>query len=130
LHPAIEKQLDLDQQVFVFELDVDLISEKKLPEYTKLSPYPSIRRDLALLVARNISYSQIDVVLKQLNIKELADSFVFDVYDGVNIDLGQKSIALSLIFQDFSRTLLEQEISDHVGKIMEALEKETGAVLR
>lgn len=130
LHPAIEKKLDLDQQVFVFELDIDLISQKKLPEYTKLSPYPSIRRDLALLVDRKVNYSQISKVLNKLNIKELIDSFVFDVYSGVNVDLAQKSIALSLIFQDFSRTLEEQEISGHVGKIMDALEKETGAVLR
>ena len=130
LHPAIEKKLDLDQQVFVFELDIDLISQKKLPEYTKLSPYPSIRRDLALLVDRNIAYSQLTKVLEKLNIKELVDSFVFDVYEGVNVDSGQKSIALSLIFQDFSRTLEEQEISAHVEKIMVSLEKETGAVLR
>lgn len=130
LHPAIEKKLDLDQQVFVFELDIDLISQKKLPEYTKLSPYPSIRRDLALLVESKISYSQITKVINKLNIKELIDSFVFDVYSGVNVDSGQKSIALSLIFQEFSRTLEEQEISSHVGKIMDALEKETGAVLR
>lgn len=130
LHPAIEKKLGLDQQVFVFELDVDLISEKKLPKYTKLSPYPSIRRDLALLVDKNTNYSQIDLVLKKLNIKELGDSFVFDVYEGVNVDSGQKSLALGLIFQDFSRTLEEQEISAHVENIMLALEKETGAVLR
>ena len=130
LHPATEKKLDLDQQVFVFELDIDLISQKKLPEYTKLSPYPSIRRDLALLVERDISYSQINHVLKRLNISDLVDSFVFDVYDGVNVELGQKSIALGLIFQGFSRTLEEQEISAHVEKIMVSLEKETGAVLR
>lgn len=130
LHPAIEKKLDLDQQVFVFELDIDLTSQKKLPEYTKLSPYPSIRRDLSLVVEHEVSYSQLNKVLKRLNIEELVDSFIFDVYSGVNIDLGKKSIALSLIFQDFSRTLEEQEISVHVGKIMEALEKETGAVLR
>lgn len=130
LHPAIEKKLDLDQQVFVFELDINLISQKKLPEYTKLSPYPSIRRDLALLVERNISYLQIREVLNKLNISELVDSFVFDVYEGVNVDKGQKSIALGLIFQDFSRTLEESEISAHVEKIMMSLEKETGAVLR
>ena len=130
LHPAIEKKLDLDQQVFVFELDIDSISQKKLPEYTKLSPYPSIRRDLALLVDKQVSYNIINQVLNKLKIKELVDSFVFDVYSGDNVDSGQKSIALGLIFQDFSRTLEEQEISEHVGKIMLALEKETRAVLR
>ncbi len=130
LHPATEKSLDLDQQVFVFELDVDLISQKKLPEYTKLSPYPSIRRDLALVVKREVNYSEINHVLKSLSISDLVESFVFDVYSGVNVDSEQKSIALGLIFQDFSRTLEEQEISAHVEKIMTALEKETGAVLR
>jgi len=130
LHPAVEKKLDLDQQIFVFELDIDLISQKKLPEYTKLSPYPSIRRDLALLVDSKISYSQITKALEKLNINELINSFVFDVYSGENVDKGQKSIALSLIFQDFSRTLEEQEIGNHVGRIVETLQKETGAVLR
>lgn len=85
---------------------------------------------MALLVEQKVSYLQISKVLKKLNIKELIDTFVFDVYSGDNIDLGQKSIALCLIFQDFSRTLEEQEIGGHIGKIMEALEKETGAVLR
>ncbi len=130
LHPAVEKKLSLDQQVFVFELDMDSISQKKLPEYTKLSPYPSVRRDLALLVNQEVEYSTIAKVLNSLNIQYLIESFVFDVYSGENVDSGQKSLALGLIFQDFSRTLEEQEISAHVEKIMEALESQTGAVLR
>jgi phenylalanyl-tRNA synthetase beta chain len=122
--------LNLDQQVFVFELDVELISKKKIPEYTKISPYPSIRRDLALLVNRDIDYAVITNILKGMKIKELTETFVFDVYSGEHIDSNQKSVALGLIFQDFSRTLEEQEISAHVGKIMETLESQTGAVLR
>ena len=130
LHPAVEKELNLDQQVFVFELDIDLMSKKKLPEYTKISAYPSVRRDLALVVNEEVTYSDIIKLLKNMNIKELVDIFVFDVYVGTNIDSGQKSIALGLIFQEFSRTLEEQEISVHVGKIMETLEKQIDAVLR
>ncbi len=130
LHPTVEKKLSLDQQVFVFELDMDNISQKKLPEYIKLSPYPSVRRDLALLVNKDVDYSKIAKVLNSLNIQQLVESFVFDVYSGTNIDSSQKSLALGLIFQDFSRTLEEQEISAHVEKIMEALESQTGAVLR
>lgn len=130
LHPATQNALDLDQAVFVFELDVHLISQKKLPEYTKLSPYPSIRRDLALLVDRTVTYAQLSKVLQSLGIEPLIDSFVFDVYQGENVDSTQQSIALGLIFQDFSRTLEEQEISAHVETIMQALTKETGAVLR
>ena len=130
LHPSLEKKLSLDQQVFVFELDLDLMADKKIPEYTGLSPYPSVRRDLALLVKQDISYADIGKVLKNIQINELVDDFVFDVYEGDNVDSGQKSLALGLIFQEFSRTLEEQEISTHIEKIVSALKEEVGAVLR
>ena len=130
LHPALEKKLNLDQQVFVFELDLGLMDEKKLPEYSKLSPYPSIRRDLALLISKEVSYDKTTKVLKDLRINELIDNFVFDVYEGENIESNQKSLALGLIFQDFSRTLAEEEISVHIKKIVTTLESELGAVLR
>ena len=130
LNPSVEAKLDLDQAVFVFELDIDLMSEKALPAYKKLSSFPSVRRDLALLVDKDVDYAKISKSLKGLDISELVDNFIFDVYEGGNIESKQKSLALSLIFQDFSRTLEEQEISDHVGKIMEVLKKDAGAVLR
>ncbi len=130
LHPAIEAKLDLDQAVFVFELDIDLMSEKALPAYKKLSSYPSVRRDLALLVDKDVDYAFINKSLNDLNISELVDSFVFDVYEGENLESDQKSLALSLIFQDFSRTLEEQEINTHIGKIVDVLKKNAGAVLR
>ncbi|HIO96875.1 MAG TPA: phenylalanine--tRNA ligase subunit beta, partial [Leucothrix sp.] len=130
LHPSLEKKLSLDQQVFVFELDLDLMAEKKIPEYQGLSPYPSVRRDLALLIKQDVSYAQIDKVLKNSQIDGLVDNFVFDVYEGENLDKGQKSLALGLIFQDFSRTLEEQDISTHIEKIVSVLKEEVGAVLR
>ncbi len=130
LHPNLEKKLSLDQTVFVFEIDLDLISKKKLPAYAGISPLPSVRRDIALLVKQNISYAQIDKVLKNSNIDALVENFIFDVYEGENVESGQKSLALGLIFQDFSRTLEEQEISTYIEKIVSALEQEVGAVLR
>ena len=130
LHPRLEKKLDLDQPVFVFELDLGLMSHKKIPKYSRLSPFPSVRRDLALLVSSKISYAEISKVLKDLKINELVDSFVFDVYEGENIDFDQKSLALGLIFQEFSRTLEEEEISRHIETIVTALKNEIGAVLR
>ncbi len=130
LHPALEKKLSLDQQVFVFEVDLAYMMNKKLPAYSKLSPYPSIRRDLALLVDKSISYAKISKSLKKLNIEGLKSNFVFDVYEGEHVEADQKSLALGLIFQDFSRTLEEEEINGHVDKIIVALTEETGAVLR
>ncbi len=130
LHPAIEKKLGLDQQVFVFELDLALMMDKKLPAYSKLSPYPSIRRDLALLLDKHVSYAKIMKSLNKLNIDALKSSFVFDVYEGEHVEADQKSIALGLIFQDFSRTLEEEEISGYVDSIITTLKEESGAVLR
>ena len=133
LHPALEKKLDLDQPVFVFELDLDLISDKKLPAYSKISPLPSIRRDLALLLDQDVDYARVSDTLEKLAnkvIPEFTDFMIFDVYSGENLDSGQKSLALGLIFQDFSRTLEEQEINGYVEKIMANLAQETGAVLR
>jgi len=130
LHPNLEKKLNLDQTVFVFELDLDLISKKKLPANSALSPYPSVRRDLALLIKQDVSYAQIDKVLKNSQIDALLENFVFDVYEGENVESGQKSLALGLIFQDFSRTLEEQEISTYIEKIVSALKQQVGAVLR
>jgi phenylalanyl-tRNA synthetase beta chain len=130
LHPALEKKLGLDQQVFVFELDLALVMGKKLPAYSKLSPYPSIRRDLALLVDKSVSYAKITKSLNKLNIDALKSNFIFDVYEGEHVEADQKSLALGLIFQDFSRTLEEDEISGHVDNIITTLKEETGAVLR
>jgi phenylalanyl-tRNA synthetase beta chain len=130
LHPALEKKLSLDHQVFVFEIDLALMMNKKLPAYAKLSPYPSIRRDLALLVDKSVEYATISKSLKKLNIDALKSNFVFDVYDGEHVEVDQKSLALGLIFQDFSRTLEEEEINRYVDKIIVALTEETGAVLR
>ena len=83
-----------------------------------------------MLVNNDIEFSSIVKALKNMEIRELIDIFIFDVYEGEHVDSGQKSLALGLIFQDFSRTLEEQEISAHVGKIMKTLENQTGAVLR
>ncbi|MEE9309853.1 MAG: phenylalanine--tRNA ligase subunit beta [Cocleimonas sp.] len=130
LHPALEKKLSLDQQVFVFELDLALMINKTLPAYSKLSPYPSIRRDLALLLDKDVSYAEISKCLKKLNIEALKSNFVFDVYEGEHVEVDQKSLALGLIFQDFSRTLEEEEIGGHVEKIITTLKEETGATLR
>ena len=130
LHPRIEKKLGLSQPVFLFELDVDLIQQKELPNYSSLSPYPSIRRDIALVVDRKISFSSIEKVLQKSDIEQLIDYTLFDVYIGDGIEEGQKSLALGLIFQDFSRTLKEQDIINYVDSIVDNLKAETGATLR
>ncbi len=130
LHPRIEKKLGLSQAVFLFELDVNLIQEKKLPNYSSLSPYPFIRRDIALVIDEKTSFNKVEQVLKEINIEQFIDYELFDVYIGAGIDEGQKSLALGLIFQDFSRTLEEQDITQYINSIVNNLQIMTGATLR
>ena len=130
LHPRIEKKLGLNQAIFLFELDIDLIIQKTLPRHNKLSRFPSIRRDIALLVNQVVNFSTIEKILDEADIASFVDYTLFDVYKGEGIEDDQKSLALSLIFQDFSRTLEEKDIAQQVENIIELLKAETGATLR
>ena len=134
LHPKVQKQLGLNQTIYVFELDLGMMMDKKLPAYQQVSRYPSIRRDLALLVDESVTandiYSAIDKIVKKEAITQLIDYTLFDVYSGDGLEKGKKSIALGLILQDFSRTLEDTEINNIVDLIIGSLTAETAAVLR
>ena len=101
-----------------------------MPAYEKLSKFPSIRRDIALIVDQSVSFSAISNTLKNAGIDELSSHRIFDVYEGVGVEAKQKSLALSLIFQDFSRTLEDQEVEAEVAKVLSALTSKLGAELR
>lgn len=130
LHPRIEAKLGLNQTLFLFELDLGRISEKNVPAFKSISRYPSIRRDLALLVGEHVSALALQQAIRKANIEQLVDFTIFDVYTGDGVEEGQKSIALSLILQDFSRTLEENDINRYIEQIMSLLSSETGATLR
>ncbi len=130
LHPQLEKKLGFDQSVFLFELDIESINSRTIPAYTKVSAYPAIKRDLALLVNDNVSFADIENVIKKSELVQLVDYSLFDLYTGKGVSNGQKSLALSLIFQDVSRTLEETEITVWTKELVSLLEKQTGAALR
>jgi len=130
LHPRLEKALGISQNVYLFEMDLDYVSKKSLPAYQKLSRFPSIRRDLALILDQSVTAAAISQMLDMAGIDALKSHAIFDVYQGPGVEAGQKSLALGLIFQDFSRTLEDADINAHVAEIVQLLEKQTGAVLR
>ncbi len=130
LHPALEKELGLGQSVYLFELDIEKITSREIPAYSKVSAYPAIQRDLALVVEENISYADIERVIKKSEIVQLVDYYLFDTYSGEGIPEGQKSLALSLIFQDVSRTLEEKEITTSTNALVSMFEEQINAVLR
>ncbi len=130
LHPTLEKQLGFDTPVFLFELELEKIQQKRVPSFTELSKFPSVRRDMALLVDEKILASDIISTVFGLGLDVIQDVKIFDIYQGPGVDEGQKSIALSLILQDFSQTLTDSEIDAIFTRVLESLTAKHNAKLR
>jgi len=130
LHPNLEKQLEFDTPVFLFELDQNLVLNKQIPVFKALSKYPSVRRDLALIVKEDITASEIINCIKSSAETVLQEVIIFDIYRGKGVEEGSKSIALSLIMQDDTQTLTDSEIDVIVGRLLALLNNEKNAKLR
>ncbi|TAN70345.1 MAG: phenylalanine--tRNA ligase subunit beta [Methylobacter sp.] len=130
LHPTLEKQLGFDTQVFLFELDQDLLLNKQIPKFKPLSKYPSVRRDIALIVKEEVAASDIVNCIKDGAGQTLQEIVIFDIYRGKGVEEGSKSVALSLILQDFSQTLTDSEIDAIFSGLLETLTTKINAKLR
>ena len=130
LHPQLEKQLGFDSQVFLFELDQNSLLNKKVPVFTALSKYPSVKRDLALIVNESITAADIVTCIKNSAEIALKEVVIFDVYRGKGVEDGNKSIALSLVLQDDTQTLTETDIESIVTRLLDLLYIELKAKLR
>lgn len=130
LHPTLEKQLGFDTPVFLFELDQNLLLNKRIPSFKALSKYPSVRRDLALIVKEEIAASEVISCIRSCNEPMLQDVVIFDIYRGKGVEEGSKSIALSLHLQNELQTLTDSEIDAILNRILEPLTNKISAKLR
>jgi phenylalanyl-tRNA synthetase beta chain len=130
LHPGVIARLQLTQSVFVFELELASILHSKLPSFGELSKYPSIRRDIALTVDANIDVQELINCIYSIKSEILQEVIVFDVYTGMEVRNNRKSVALGLILQDFSRTLVDEDVENLVKKVLDQLKKLYNALLR
>ena len=130
LHPSLEKQLGFDTQVYLFELDQNRLLKKQPPKFKPLSKYPSVRRDMALIIKEDITAGDIINCIKNGSEATLQDVVVFDIYRGKGVEEGSKSVALSLFIQDFSQTLTDSEIDAIFNRVLETLTDTIGAKLR
>lgn len=130
LHPNIIKELELPGQVFVFELELDALRPAGIPVVREISRFPAIRRDLALLVAEKVTAAEILATAESAAGNTLRELRIFDVYRGKGIDSGLKSIALSLILQDSSRTLTDEDVDRVITLVTSRLRESLGAQLR
>ncbi len=118
--------------VYVFELNVDKIRKIKTKKikFKELSKYPSINKDVAFEVDKKVQSLDIIKIIKKEGGRLLTKVDVFDVYEGDNLDINKKSIAYSLVFNDPTRTLTDEEVNLLFKKIIKKVEKELGARLR
>jgi phenylalanyl-tRNA synthetase beta chain len=104
--------------------------EGRIPAFEPLSKFPSIRRDLAIVLDLEMPYKKVLEVAWAAAPESVKDIQLFDVYTGGNVDSSLKSLALSLILQETSHTLTDQEVDEASARILGALEKELSAKLR
>ncbi len=130
LHPMLEKQLGFEQNIFLFELEQDLLLKKKLPHFEPLSKFPSVRRDLALVVEEKVTAEAIIKCIKSCSIEVVQDVVIFDVYRGQGVGNGLKSIALGMFLQDNKQTLTDAKIDAIVTEVLDSLKNQLSASLR
>ena len=130
LHPKLEQKLGLAGHTYLFEISLGTLLEGSLPAFAPLSRFPSIRRDIALVLDQGIEFEAVKSCIRQAAPKILTDIKLFDVYTGEKIDSGRKSLALGLILQETSQTLTDEMVDEVVDNIVQALGKDLKAYLR
>lgn len=130
LHPELAKTLGLDQPVFLFELVLAEVAAGRLPQFRELSRFPEVRRDLALLVSREVSAESMLAEIRAQAGEYLTDLRLFDVYQGKGIDPLSKSLAVGLTWQHPSRTLNDEEVNENLQRIIASLGERFQATLR
>lgn len=130
LHPRLARSLDLDGEVVGFELDLEPLAARAVPRAGEVSRYPSVRRDIALVVPETTPFSALRASLEAALGGLLRDVVLFDRYVGPGLESGSKSLAMGLIMQDVSRTLTDRDADQAVATALEALGRDCGARLR
>ena len=130
LHPTISRQLSISQPAFLFQLNLERILAKKSMEFTKISKFPSIKRDISVVVEDTLAAAELIDTIRKTSNEVLINLELFDVYRGEGIDSGKKSLALGLTFQRSSSTLTDEEADVAISDILKSLHENYGAILR
>jgi phenylalanyl-tRNA synthetase beta chain len=130
MHPQLSKPLDLPPNTLLFELELEAAFTSKHATFKKISKFPSVRRDLAIVVDESVSLAVLQENVTVSASGLLQELRVFDIYRGSGIESGRKSVALGLILQDSSRTLTDVDADAVVTKVVARLRDELSASIR
>jgi phenylalanyl-tRNA synthetase beta chain len=133
IQPSILKEMDIENEVFYADINWELLLKALRGNsitYQEISKFPSVRRDLALLVDDSVIFSDLQRIAQKTDKKILRGVNVFDVYQGDKLPAGKKSYALSFTFQDEEKTLTDKQIDALVQKLIINFGKEANAEVR
>ena len=131
--PAVRKRFDIKQDVYFAEIDFDQLikmTKKSKIQFKELSKFPEVKRDLALLVDKGVSFSQLRSIAFATEKKLLKSVSLFDVYEGDKLPEGKKSYALSFILEDKNQTLTDKQIERTMANLQSQFEQKAGAEVR
>ena len=127
------KAFDIDNEVYFADLNwkelMKAIRSVKI-SYKEISKFPAVKRDLALLLDKNVQFAEIEKIAYDTEKKLLKEVELFDVYEGKNLEAGKKSYAVSFLLQDENQTLNDKMIDKIMSKLVKNLEDKLGAKLR
>jgi phenylalanyl-tRNA synthetase beta chain len=130
LHPKLEKQLELKKTVILFALQLKQSTLSRIPVHESYSKFPSVRRDIAVILDENISSEQVIQCSREAAGELLREIKLFDLYRGGSIESSRKSMALGLILQGASRTLNDLDADRVMDSVSKQLERKLGATIR
>ena len=132
VHPLVAKNYGMESEVFCAEINFTKLLTLQLPDatYTPLPKYPSVSRDLAIVCDEEVTVAQAEDVITAAAGKLLREIRLFDIYRGIGVPAGRKSMAFSLVLRADDRTLTDTESEAVVTKVLSALAEKLNAVLR
>ena len=132
VRPSLASKFDSKQQVLFADFYWDVLLQKagRKTAFKEIPKYPSVERDLAMVVPKAMAYGDIESGIKKLRLPQLKDLRLFDVFESEKLGAGKKSLAVNFTFLDDEKTLTDKEIDGWMNKIMTTLEKNLGAEIR
>ena len=130
IHPDVLAEYDIKEKAYYLEIDLRAFTEPMIKQYTSLPKYPTIERDMAIILPKDMEYGNIHEVIKEASNNMVVGFRIFDIFEGIQIGDNVKSVALSITYQNPEKTMTDEEVSQIHNSILDHLVKKLGARLR
>ena len=130
IHPKVLAEYDIKEKAYYLEIDLSSFAEPLIKEYISLPKYPSIERDMAIIIPKEMEYGVIHQTITEASNNKVVGFRIFDIFEGIQIGNDYKSVALSITYQNSEKTMTDEEVSLIHNQILNHLTEKLGAKLR